>query len=396
MGLNVKLPLGYSFVGHTAGIKESGKPDLALVASDRSAACVGMFTTNRVCAAPVQICRQRLPSTSVRGLVINSGNANACTGDRGLRDAEAMTAALAKAISCETHAVLVASTGVIGRPLAIDAIVAGIHSAAGHLGSTANAFDAATNAILTTDTRAKVAGREIRIGKQSARILGFAKGAAMIGPNMATMLAFVLTDAAATVGELQPILKRAVDRSFHCIGVEGHTSTNDTVLLVANGASGSIVSDGLAQFEEAVEQVCIELARAIVADAEGASKFIALKVTGCRSDADARQIAKAIAESALAKAAFFGNDPNWGRICSAAGYAGVAFDEKDMSLKVNGTVLYERGQPTAFDPKRESDRMKANREVDVELTFSLGTGHCTFWTCDLTTDYVRLNADYTT
>jgi glutamate N-acetyltransferase/amino-acid N-acetyltransferase len=293
---------------------------------------------------------------------------------------------------------LVASTGVIGRPLPMPALEAGIPRAAAELSATPAAFDAAANAILTTDTRIKVASRRVRLDVGGeVRVTGFAKGAAMIGPNLATMLAFVLTDAPGTTAHLQSVLKDAVDRSFNCISVEGHTSTNDTVLLLANGAAGrDIAGRDVLAHSQAVTEVCTELARAIAADAEGANHLVTIEVEGLPSDADARRVAKAVAESALVKTAIYGADPNWGRFVSAAGYAGVPFEERQLSLWLGETLLYRDGAPVPFDAAAASAYLRTNREVTLRLVFALGRGRCTFWTCDLTPEYVRLNADYTT
>lgn len=392
------LPKGFRFAGVHCAIKPgSDHRDLALIVSDHDCQAAGMFTTNNVRAAPVQWCQKHLPSSSIRAVVINSGNANACTGDQGNRDVEVTASELATLLATSPKQVLVCSTGVIGRPLPMERVRDGIAKAFGALQSSNDAFADASQAIMTTDTRPKTVRRTVMIDGSPVQILGMAKGAAMIGPNMATMLAFVMTDAVLNPGEMANALQRAVDLSFHCIGVEGHTSTNDTVLLLANGSSrvaASVIADS--PFDLALKEVCIALARAIIDDAEGASHIITLDVNGLRSNDDARKIAKAVAESALVKSAFYGHDPNWGRICSAAGYAGVRFEEKDMTLSVNGTLLYDRGQPTAFDASLESSRMKANREVHVQLSFSLGQGSCRFWTCDLTPEYVHLNGDYTT
>lgn len=390
------LPKGFQFAGICAGIKPSGKKDLALLVSDRPCSAAGVFTTNRVRAAPVQACQSRLLSEEIRGVVINSGNANACTGQQGRDDAETMCSDLARSLGCQSQQILVCSTGVIGRLLPMPVISAGIEKATTHLSASLQALEDAATAILTTDTRTKVSVQTVEIDGRPVHVLGIAKGAAMIGPNMATMLAFVLTDAAASPASLQNLLRAAVDDSFHCISVEGHTSTNDTVLLLANGASGVTIDEHNGPFASALRAVCQELAQAIIEDAEGASHKITIDVTGTRTDEEAKRIAKTVADSALVKTAIYGNDPNWGRICSAAGYAGVDFQEADMSLKVNGTLLYDRGKPTDFDEAAESQRMRDQRETLVELIFTLGEGHCRFWTSDLTREYVHLNADYTT
>jgi glutamate N-acetyltransferase/amino-acid N-acetyltransferase len=391
----VELPRGYRFAGVHAGVKRDSALDLALFVSDVPAAAVGVFTTNQVCAAPVHVCRRRLPSDQIRGIVVNSGNANACTGAQGERDAERLTALLAEKLACPVEAVLIGSTGVIGRPLPMDVLEPGVKAAYENLGAGQDAFENASRAILTTDTRTKVASRPLNLSGGAATIVGVAKGAAMIGPNMATMLVFLMTDAAAESTMLDATLRKAVDETFHCLSVEGHTSTNDTVLLLANGAAGVRIDDPR-PLETAVVEICSELAQAIASDAEGVTHFVTIDVTGTRDDTEARRIAKAVADSPLVKTAIFGNDPNWGRICSAAGYAGVQFSEKDMSLRVNGSLLYDRGAPTKFDKAAEAARLRDSRNTHIELLFTLGSGKCRFWTSDLSYEYVRINAEYTT
>jgi glutamate N-acetyltransferase / amino-acid N-acetyltransferase len=268
----------------------------------------------------------------------------------------------------------------------------GIPAATGTLGSQEEQFRAAAAAILTTDTRIKTASRPVG----AHVVAGFAKGAAMIGPNMATMLGFVLTDAAVRPDDLQRLLRDAVSDTFNCISVEGHTSTNDTVLILANGSGPPLAGAALRPFADAVKEVCADLARAIAADAEGANHLVVIDVDGCRTDVEAKTIAKTIADSALVKTAIFGADPNWGRFVSAAGYAGVEFAETDLSLWMGPFELYRTGTPLPFDPKAASAYLKDNREVHLRLQFTLGRGKCRFYTCDLTTEYVRLNADYTT
>jgi glutamate N-acetyltransferase/amino-acid N-acetyltransferase len=391
------LAKNYRFAGIHSGLRhDPDRFDLALVVSDVPAAAAGVFTQNRVCAAPVQVCRAHLPSAQSRGIVICSGNANACTGQRGLDDARRMTVVAADALGCRPEQMLVCSTGVIGRHLPMDVIEPGIRAAAGQLAPGAAALERAARAILTTDTGIKVRTRKLTVGAGEVGLTGFAKGAAMIGPNMATMLAFVLTDAAVRVEDLAQLAPHAADESFNCISVEGHSSTNDTLLFLANGQGTPLVNDGLKRFNEAAVGICSELAQAIAADAEGATHLVRIDVTGTRDHAEARRIAKTVAESALVKTALFGADPNWGRIVSAAGYAGVAFEERDLSLWLGETQLYRSGAPVPFDAAALSAFMKKNRELRLLLHFTLGKGRCTFWTCDLTYDYVRLNADYTT
>jgi glutamate N-acetyltransferase/amino-acid N-acetyltransferase len=402
---NWHLARGYRYAGLHCGIRnDASRSDLALVVSDVPAAAAGVFTRNRVRAAPVRVCQERLPAGDVRAVVVCSGNANACTGKRGLDDARRMTAVAAESLGCDSRQVLVCSTGVIGRHLPMPQLESGIHAAAGQLGATAEHLSAAAHAILTTDTRIKVATREIDFGGTSIRLTGFAKGAAMIGPNMATLLAFVFCDAPVRAADLAALAPRAAEKTFNCISVEGHTSTNDTLLLLANGASRLteggrseyLEGEALTRFEAAATDVCAELAQAIAADAEGADHLITIDVDGLRDDREAYRVAKAVADSALVKTAVCGADPNWGRVVSAAGYAGVEFEEEDLSLWLGDLLLYHAGTPQPFDAQTASAYLRRERHVQLRLRFTLGPGRCTFWTCDLTQEYVRLNADYTT
>jgi glutamate N-acetyltransferase/amino-acid N-acetyltransferase len=396
---NWHLARGYQFAGVHCGIRpDPARLDLALVVSEAPASAAGVFTQNRVRAAPVRVCQERLPTAAARGVVVCSGNANACTGRQGLADARRMTAVAAETVGCRSEQMLVCSTGVIGRLLPMPHVEAGIRSAAGLLDGSATALDQVARAILTTDTRIKVATRSLTIGAAEIRLTGLAKGAAMIGPNLATMLAFVFTDAAVAPAELARLASRAGDQSFNCVSVEGHTSTNDTLLLFANGRAREEVLAGaeLEKFAAAVTTVCAELARAIAADAEGATHLVVVEVEGLRDDAEARRVAKAIADSALVKTAIYGADPNWGRFVSAAGYAGVAFEEEDLSLWLGDMLLYHAGVPQPFDAPTASAYMRREREIVLRVRFTLGSGRATFWTCDLTPEYVRLNADYTT
>lgn len=391
------LARGFRYAGVHCGIRpDPNRLDLALIVSDRPAAAAGVFTQNRVCAAPVRVCRERLPSSQARGIVVCSGNANACTGQQGMDDARLMTAVAACALDCQAEQMLVCSTGVIGRLLPMEKIEPGIVEAVRELRADAASLDRVANAILTTDTRIKVSTRLLVVGGEEIRITGFCKGAAMIGPNMATMLAFVLTDASVRAEDLHALAPRAAERSFNSVSVEGHTSTNDSLIFLANGQGTPLSGDGLRTFEEGCLEVCTELARAIAADAEGASHLIVIDVEGTRTEADAKRIARTVADSALVKTAIFGADPNWGRIVSAAGYAGVEFEEEDLSLELGNFLLYERGAPVPFDAAAVSKYLRNNREIIMRLKFTLGSGRCTFYTCDLTYEYVRLNAEYTT
>lgn len=394
---DLSLARGYRYAGVHCGIRpDRERLDLALVASETPAAAAAVFTQNRVVAAPVQVCRERLPANDARGIVICSGNANACTGARGLDDARRMAAVAAEALGCGQRQLLVCSTGVIGRHLPMTSVEQGIRDAATQLAGDADAFSRAARAILTTDTGVKISTREVQAGGTEVRLTGFAKGAAMIGPNMATMLAFVLTDAAVSSEHLARFARRVAQETFNCVSVEGHTSTNDSLLFLANGRGPQLEGEGLSRFEQSAVSVCTDLARAIAADAEGATHLVTIQVEGLRDDAEARRVAKAVADSALVKTAIFGADPNWGRMVSAAGYAGVDFREEQLSLWIGDMPVYQAGAPLPFDAATVSAYLKNNRDVHLLLRFSLGTGRCTFWTCDLTYDYVRLNADYTT
>jgi glutamate N-acetyltransferase/amino-acid N-acetyltransferase len=399
------LARGYRYAGLHCGIRpDPSRSDLALVVSDVPACAAGAFTRNRVRAAPVRVCQERLPSETCRGVVVCSGNANACTGRKGLEDARRMAEVAAEAVGSQPGQMLVCSTGVIGRPLPMPQVEAGIRRAALQLNPGPDALSSAAGAILTTDTRIKVATREVDVGGYAVRLTGMAKGAAMIGPNLATMLAFVFSDAAARAADLAALAARAAEQTFNCISVEGHTSTNDTLLLLANGAARPmegggrdfLEGEGLNRFAAATTAVCGELARAIAADAEGATHFATIEVEGLRDDREAYRVAKTIADSALVKTAICGADPNWGRIVSAAGYAGVEFEEEDLSLWLGDLLLYHAGAPQPFDAATASAYLRRERNVEIRLRFTLGSGRCTFWTCDLTQEYIRLNADYTT
>lgn len=393
------IPHGFRFSGVYAGIKQDpNKLDLALIVSDRPAVAAGVYTQNLVRAAPVRFDSARTPSDDMRVVAINSGNANACTGERGDRDAARMAELAAAACGARAEQTLVLSTGVIGEFLPMEKIAAGINAAAGRLADGEAALLAAAHGIMTTDTRPKVASRTLSLPGGEARLTGLAKGAAMIGPRMATMLAVVLTDAALTPEAAQRALSAAVEDSFNCVSIDGHMSTNDTALVLANGAAGqpALAGSDLAQWQATLTDVCGELARAIAADGEGATHLITIDVRGCADRAAAHRIAKTVAESPLVKTAIAGGDPNWGRIVSAAGYAGVPFDAARVTLRVNGTPLYVSGSPVDFDEAEVSRSIHDHRDTRLELVFEEGQGAVTFWTTDLTAEYVRLNADYRT
>ncbi|MGN6545616.1 MAG: bifunctional glutamate N-acetyltransferase/amino-acid acetyltransferase ArgJ [Aureliella sp.] len=401
------LPVGFRYASVAAAIKtRAGAKDLTLVVSDRPASAAGVYTQNQVVAAPVVLCRGRTPMADARAVVVNSGNANACTGVRGMQDAQRMCQVAAEAISQHSPAgqavrsdqLLVMSTGVIGRFLPMEKIEPGIKAAAEQLATGENAFHDAADGILTTDKGRKVTCRTMQTEGRTIRIAGMAKGAGMIGPNMATMLCCVLTDAPLSADQAQQLLKRAADKSFNNISVEGHTSTNDTMLLLANGAAGGepLAGGALEEFAENLEAMCIELAKQIPADGEGATHLIEVDVRGASSDSDARQIAQTVACSNLVKSAVFGCDPNWGRIVSAAGYAGVPIDLSRLELQLNGLLLFQCGEPVAFDAKAASQAIRDQHLTHIQLIVGDGPGQCRHWTSDLTLDYVRFNSEYTT
>lgn len=397
--MSAQLPHGFRLAAVHCGVKRSPeKPDLSLIVSDREATAAGVYTQNLVFAAPVGWDRAQTPGAGFRAVVVNSGNANACTGARGDADARRMAELAAAACGAKAEQALVLSTGVIGHFLPMDRIEAGIAAAAQQLQASDEALVNAARGMMTTDTVHKLAARQWQAGGKTVRLCGMAKGAAMIGPNMATMLGVVLTDAAVEPAAAQKALSIAARDSFNCISVDGHMSTNDTVLLLANGASGAALKSpgDLAEFQQHLNEVCEHLARAIIDDGEGATHLVTIEVHGCADRAAAHKIAKTVAESPLVKTAIAGGDPNWGRIVSAVGYAGVPCDAGKICLDLNGFRLYENGAPIGFDEQTVSQSIRSQRETSVVLTLAEGAATARFWTTDLTAEYVRLNADYRT
>ena len=397
--MSIHVPLGFQMGAVHCGLKRNpNKADLTLITCDRPATAAGVYTRNLVCAAPVVVDRERTPSASIRAVVTNSGCANACTGEQGEINARQMAALAAEACGAKAEEALVMSTGIIGEQLKMDKVETGIAAAASSLANDDEAFIAAAKGIMTTDLVHKVSGRELTLGGHTVRVSGMAKGSGMIGPNMATMLGVVLTDAPLKPEDAQAILADVADRTFNCISVDGHMSTNDTMLLLASGVVGSkpLVGDDLRQMHQAVYEVCEDLARAIADDGEGATHLVTIDVVGCASVGDARQIAATIANSPLVKTAIAGADPNWGRIVSAAGYARVPFRPSGVSLRLNGFLLYEEGTPVSFDAGAVSRSIKDHRETKIELQLSEGSASARFWTCDFTKGYIEINADYHT
>ena len=392
---NITLPIGFITSARACGVRgDVGRLDLALFCSDRPAVAAGVFTTNTVCGAPVKVSRERLPSQTARAVIVNSGNANACTGTRGISDAEEMTASIAKEIGCPASDVLVCSTGVIGRFLPLTKITSQMGELWTARGETPDHLGKAAEAMMTTDTVPKVVTRQLTIDGKVVTITGVCKGAAMIAPNMATMLCVLMTDAAISFEHAHNLIQEVADRSFNSITVEGHTSTSDSVILLANAAS-SVSLEAHSELRTALQDVASELAQKIIRDAEGAEHFVTINIRGATDNTQANLLGKTIANDALVKTAITGNDPNWGRIVSACGRTGGTFTEDEITLAINGLEIFAQGSPTDTDLALVSSAMKTG-EVVIDLTMSLGEGQATIWTCDLTQEYVRLNADYTT
>ncbi len=393
---NGDLPSGFRFAGVACGIKPSGKPDLSLIVADWPVVAAGVYTQNQIVAAPVILSRSRTPANAVRAVVTNSGNANACTGQQGMADAKEMCHQVASIVGCTDQQVLVMSTGVIGRKLPMDAIQSGIATAGQQLADDFEAFGRCADAIRTTDKDRKTVFRTLSCGKSTYKIAAMAKGAGMIAPNMATMLSVITTDAPLTAAVADQSLKVASSQSFNRVSVDGHTSTNDTLLLLSSGQGPSLSGGELAQFQQQLNDASIELAKMLVADGEGAAHVMAIHVHGAADDPAALEIAKVIAASPLVKTAITGADPNWGRIVSAAGYSQARIKPQATSLRICETLIYKNGAPLAFDAALLSREMKSSPEVAIDLTVGDGTGEALFWSSDLTTQYVTFNSEYTT
>jgi glutamate N-acetyltransferase/amino-acid N-acetyltransferase len=399
-GLSDDLPLLRGFhlgaidAGLYAHFGKPTRPDLTLLASAADCAAAAVFTTNLVKAAPVLLDQAHLAAdpSAIRAVLINTASANACTGERGIANAAQCAAWTAEALGVRAEQVLVMSTGVIGTHLPMPRMQQGIQQLAAQLSDAPEAWQAAAHAIMTTDTRPKLAHATFG----DAALIGIAKGAGMIAPNMATMLSLIATDVRIAPDLLQRILRQAADESFNRIVVDGDMSTNDTLLIMANGLSGRQVDEqNAAAFQAALTALCVRLAQAIVRDGEGATKFITLHISGARNVAEARQIGNAIATSALVKTAFYGGDPNWGRILAAAGRAGVPLDPTRLALWYNDFQLVADGAPLNYDEARAKLHAQ-QREIVVRLELGLGQAEVTLWTCDLSHDYVSINGHYRT
>ncbi|WP_037999769.1 bifunctional glutamate N-acetyltransferase/amino-acid acetyltransferase ArgJ [Thermacetogenium phaeum] len=395
----ITAPKGFLAAGMAAEVRKRGRRDLALLYSEAPAAAAALFTQNQVQAAPVLVTREHLMQTEgqARAVVVNSGIANACTGERGIADARRMAEVAGEALKVPPQQVIVASTGVIGEYLPMEKIEAGIRKAA--LALSVDGGGAAAEAILTTDTTTKECAIRLPLGDKEVTVGGIAKGSGMIHPNMATMLAFITTDAVVEVPALQQALRWATDRSFNVITVDGDTSTNDMVVLLANGRAGnSPLTAGdpeFTLFRDALLAVCVELSKMIASDGEGASKLLEVRVKGAPGEAEARKIARAVAGSNLVKAAIFGEDANWGRVLSAAGACGVPFDPNLVDVFLGDLQVAARGMGLAFDEEKARSIL-SQREVTITLDLHSGGGRGTAWGCDLSFDYVRINAHYRT
>ncbi len=403
----VTAPKGFRAAGITAGLKESGLPDLALVISDNTAIAAGVFTTSQVRAACVEYCRQQLTAKhNIRAILINSGQANAATGEAGWQDAVNSAQALAQVLNIPAQSILLASTGVIGQRIKMDKLVAALPALAA--AAEDDGGDLAARSIMTTDLVSKSIALQTTIDGRPVRIGGMAKGSGMIHPNMATLLAFITCDAAVSTTLWQQMLTRAADKSFNQVTVDGDTSTNDSLIALANGESRTqaIIEPGADadQLEAMLTEVCQYLAKCIARDGEGATCLMEVQVQGTHTDAEARQIARTIAGSSLVKAAIFGRDPNWGRIAMAAGRAQIPFDQNLLRIELGDLVLMDYGQPLEFDRSAASNYLKAaaageylkTDTVLIKVGVGGGSGFGLAWGCDLSYDYVKINAEYTT
>jgi glutamate N-acetyltransferase/amino-acid N-acetyltransferase len=389
---------GFKFSAVEAAIKKPDRLDLALIYSEEPAAVAAVFTTNKVKAAPVLLDEERVKAGSCRAVVVNSGNANACTGAQGLEDALVTARLVAEQLGVAEESVLVASTGVIGVPLPMDRLAGAIPELSRTLGH--GSLDKVAAAIMTTDTFPKLEARQGDIGGVPYTIAGVAKGAGMIMPNMATMLAFLVTDAAVDPQFLQETFRVGVDRSFNAISVDGDTSTNDTALIMANGQAGNTTlaagSPDAARFTALLDDILLSLAKQIVRDGEGATKFVEIRIKGAVSDADAKRAAMAVANSLLVKTAFFGQDANWGRIFAAVGYSGAELDQSRAELFFDDVRMVKDGAFAGGEAEAQGTEVLRRKEFTVTVDLKLGDGEAVVYTSDLSYDYVKINADYRT
>ncbi|MDD7678252.1 MAG: bifunctional glutamate N-acetyltransferase/amino-acid acetyltransferase ArgJ [Anaerovibrio sp.] len=393
----VTFPKGFKAAGVKAGIKKSGNLDLALIYTEKEAAVAGVFTKNAVAAAPVIVSREVVKGGKAHAIVANAGCANACTGETGLANARKMAALAAAEVGCAPDEVLVGSTGIIGVNLPMDKLEAGIKAAAAELSE--DGSKNAGNAIITTDTYSKACSCEVEIGGQAVRFGAIAKGSGMIQPNMATMLCYITTDANISSQLMQKALSEIVEVSFNMISVDGDMSTNDTVLVLANGASGAAeITDGSPEYEKfyaTLKEICQELSKRIAADGEGATKFLTINVSGTKTFEDAKTVAMSIAKSPLVKTAFFGEDPNWGRVICAVGYAGIPMVPEKTVIKFGGVPVYANGLGAEFN-EDDIHKVMAEHDIVIDVEMGMGDAQATVWSCDFSYEYVKINGEYHT
>lgn len=393
----VTFPQGFKAAGVKAGIKKSGNLDVAVIYTEKEAAVAGTFTQNAVAAAPVFASKAVVKTGTAHAITANAGCANACTGEQGEKDAQAMQQITAEALGCKPSDVIVASTGVIGVNLPMDKMESGIKQAVAELDE--NGSEKAGNAIITTDTYSKTCTAEVTLGGKQVRLGAIAKGSGMIQPNMATMLCFITTDAAIESSLLQKALSEVVEVSFNMISIDGDMSTNDMAIVLANGAAGNetITTEGedYEAFKAALQEMCQGLAKRIAADGEGATKFLTVNVKGTASFADAKTIAMSVAKSPLVKTAFFGEDPNWGRVICAVGYAGVPMDPQKTVVKFGDIPVYANGVGAEFD-EEALRKVMAEHDIVIDIDMGAGEEEATVWTCDFSYEYVKINGEYHT
>ena len=393
----VTFPKGFKAAGVKAGIKKSGNLDLALIYTEKEAAVAGVFTKNAVAAAPVIVSREVVKGGKAHAIVANAGCANACTGETGLANARKMAALAAAEVGCAPDEVLVGSTGIIGVNLPMDKLEAGIKAAAAELSE--DGSKNAGNAIITTDTYSKACSCEVEIGGKAVRFGAIAKGSGMIQPNMATMLCYITTDANISSQLMQKALSEIVEVSFNMISVDGDMSTNDTVLVLANGASGAAeITDGSPEYDKfyaTLKEICQELSKRIAADGEGATKFLTINVSGTKTFEDAKTVAMSIAKSPLVKTAFFGEDPNWGRVICAVGYAGIPMVPEKTVIKFGGVPVYANGLGAEFN-EDDIHKVMAEHDIVIDVEMGMGDAQATVWSCDFSYEYVKINGEYHT
>lgn len=393
----VTFPKGFKAAGVKAGIKKSGNLDLALIYTEKEAAVAGVFTKNAVAAAPVIVSREVVKGGKAHAIVANAGCANACTGEAGIANARKMAALAAAEVGCAAEEVLVGSTGIIGVNLPMNKLEAGIKAAAAELSE--DGSKNAGNAIITTDTYSKACSCEVEIGGKAVRFGAIAKGSGMIQPNMATMLCYITTDANISSQLMQKALSDIVEVSFNMISVDGDMSTNDTVLVLANGESGAPeIKAGSTEYDKfyaTLKEICQELSKRIAADGEGATKFLTINVKGTKTFEDAKTVAMSIAKSPLVKTAFFGEDPNWGRVICAVGYAGIPMVPEKTVIKFGGIPVYANGLGAEFK-EEDIHKVMAEHDIVIDVEMGMGDAEATVWSCDFSYEYVKINGEYHT